>query len=109
MGDSNSLVKESSLQLLHRIIDYYPLDSVKKIVRPPELINRLLDEIKLRRPSASVKGTIWNLVGLLHKRFPKELKEYLVESQDQMYRELKDQMKSQKPEFRTIIGIIKGM
>jgi hypothetical protein len=51
-------------------------------VKPAELISRLLDEIKLRRPSASVKGTIWNLVGLLHKKFPQDLNEYLVESQD---------------------------
>jgi hypothetical protein len=40
----------------------------------------LLDEIKLRRPSASVKGAIWNLVGLLHERYG--LDDYRVESQD---------------------------
>ena len=78
-------------------------------MKPSDLISRLLDEIKLRRPSASVKGTIWNLVGLLHKKFPQDLNEYLTESQDQMYRELKDQLNSNKPEFRTIIGIIKGI
>ena len=109
VGDANSLVKESALQLLLRIIDHYNIDMIHKILKPRELINRLLDEIKLRRPSASVKGTIWNLVGVLHKKFGTGLREFIIESQDQMYRELKQQLESQKPEFRTIIGVIKGL
>jgi hypothetical protein len=40
----------------------------------------MLDEIKHRRPSATVKGTIWNLVGVLHDKYG--LNEFLVESQD---------------------------
>ena len=109
LGDANSLVKESALQLLLRIIDHYHIDEVKKILVPRELINRLLDEIKLKRPAASVKGTIWNAVGILHKKFGADLQEFLTESQDQMYRVLKDQFESKKPEFRTIIGVIKGL
>jgi hypothetical protein len=58
-------------------------------LKPLDLTKKLLDEIKLRRPSASVKGTIWNLIGILHKKFGAELKEFLVESQDQMYQEMR--------------------
>jgi hypothetical protein len=59
-------------------------------MKPEDLIQKLLDEIKLRRPSASVKGTIWHLVGLLHKQFGIDLRDNLTESQDQMYIELKE-------------------
>ena len=78
-------------------------------MQPKELVLRLLDEIKLRRPSASVKGTIWHLIGVCHQKFGPELSEFSVESQDQMYRELKEQLQSPKPEFRAIVGIIKGL
>ena len=109
LGDPNSLVKEAALQLLLRIIDHYHSAALMPIIQPKELVNRLLDEIKLRRPSASVKGTIWNLIGVCHKKFGAELQEFRIESQDQMYRELKDQLGSSKPEFRSIVGIIKGL
>ena len=66
----------------------------------------LLDEIKLRRPSASVKGTLWNLVGILHEKYG--LDDYRVESQDQMFIQLEDQMKSEKPEIKAISGLMKG-
>lgn len=38
---------------------------------PAKLIATLLDEIKLRRPAATVKGAIWTLIGLLHKEYEK--------------------------------------
>ena len=56
-----------------------------------------MSDIKLKRYSASVKGTIWNLIGIFHKKFGAKLKEFLVESQ------------YKKPEFRTIIGMTIGL
>jgi len=44
---------------------------------------KMLDEIKLRRPSASVRGAIWTMVGLLHDRY--QLNDFRVESQDVMF------------------------
>ena len=75
-SDTNSLVKESSLQLLIKIIETF--DQIEAIIRPKDLMIVMLDEIKLRRPSASVKGAIWNLVGLLHEKYG--LEDYRVES-----------------------------
>jgi hypothetical protein len=43
----------------------------------------MLDEIKLRKPSASVKGAIWTMVGLLHEKYG--LNDYRIESQDVMF------------------------
>ena len=60
----------------------------------------MLDEIKLRRPSASVKGAIWTLVGLLHERYG--LDGFRIESQDVMFHQLVEQMNSEKPEIKAI-------
>lgn len=108
-SDQNSLVKEASLQLLIRLIEIFESTSkeIEGIVRPKDLMILMLDEIKLRKPSASVKGAIWNLVGLLHERYPC-LDEFRVESQDVMFIQLMEQMKSEKPEIKAIQGIMKG-
>jgi len=34
LGDPNSLVKESALQLLLRIVEHYPRELVKDVVQP---------------------------------------------------------------------------
>lgn len=101
-SDPNSLVKESSLQLLIKIIETFEQSKqdIDKIIRPRDLMVMMLDEIKLRRPSASVKGAIWTLVGLLHERYG--LDEFRVESQDVMFIELRNQMSSEKPEIKAI-------
>jgi hypothetical protein len=57
IGDQNSLVKEVSLLVLIKMIEAYK--EIEHIIKPPELIIILLDEIKLRRPAATVKGAIW--------------------------------------------------
>lgn len=69
---------------------------------------RLLDEIKLRRPSASVKGTIWHMVGLLHSKYEQAVSEHLVESQDVMFQMLEENIRTDKPEIKAIIGMLKG-
>ena len=56
------------------------------MIKPAVMMPMLLDEIKLRRPSATVKGTIWNLIGLLHEKYG--LDEFRVESQDVGFQEL---------------------
>lgn len=76
------------------------------IVRPKDLLIMMLDEIKLRKPSASVKGAIWTLVGLLHEKYG--LQDYLIESQDVMFIQLMEQMRSDKPEMKAIQGMMKG-
>jgi hypothetical protein len=82
-SDQNSLVKEASLQLLIKLVETFPSMEIEAAVRPRDLMVLLLDEIKLRRPSASVKGAIWNLVGLLHDKYG--LDEFRIESQDVMF------------------------
>lgn len=80
LSDPNSLVKEVSLLVLYKLIESYK--EIDLIIKPTELIITLLDEIKLRRPAATVKGAIWQLVGLLHASYHKEVGAHIVESQD---------------------------
>jgi len=50
-------VKEVSVQVLYKLIESYK--EIDTIIKPSDLIITLLDEIKLRRPAATVKGAIW--------------------------------------------------
>lgn len=43
--------------MLFKLIETYK--EIEPIIKPAELILTLLDEIKLRRPAATVKGAIW--------------------------------------------------
>ncbi len=94
------------MQLLIRLIETYPAREIEIVIKPRELLILMLDEIKLRKPSASVKGAIWSLVGLLHEKYG--LDDYRVESQDVMFIQLMEQMKGEKPEIKAIQGIMKG-
>jgi len=78
LGDQNSLVKEVSLFVLIKIIETYK--EIEQIIKPAELILTLLDEIKLRRPAATVKGAIWQLIGLLHSQYPQQVNAHIEES-----------------------------
>jgi len=74
------------LQLLIKIIETFNFKEIEEMIKPAVMMPMLLDEIKLRRPSATVKGTIWNLIGLLHEKYG--LDEFRVESQDVGFQEL---------------------
>lgn len=86
--DPNSLVKESALKMLLLLIKTYNAKEIEATMGPQNLIEQLLDEIKLRRPSATVKGVIWHLVGTLHEHYG--LEDFRIESQDQMFLNIKE-------------------
>lgn len=108
-GDPNHLVKEAGLQVLIKIIENFDNKELLPIIQPVKLLDKLLDEIKLRRPSASVKGAIWQLVGLLHQKYDELVNNRLVESQDVCLQSLQDQVRANKPEIKAIIGMVKGL
>jgi hypothetical protein len=108
-GDPNYLVKEAGLQVLIKIIESFDTNELLPIIQPVSMLDKLLDEIKLRKPSASVKGAIWQLVGLLHHKYDNLVNARLVESQDVCLQSLQDQVKASKPEIKAIIGMVKGL
>jgi len=91
-----------------QMLEKYSTQDLVSIIKPTKLTTTLLDEIKVKRPSASVKGAIWELVSLLLKAYPDALAEFRFEIQDVMFNQLLEQIRSSKPELRTIVGILKG-
>ena len=90
------------------MVELYDAKEVETIIKPAKLTNTLLDEIKVKRPSASVKGSIWELIGSMLKKYKVQLEDYRFEIQDVMFNQLCEQMKSSRPEIRNILGIFKG-
>jgi len=90
------------------MIEIYNPTELESIIKPAKLTVTMLDEIKVKRPSASVKGAIWELMGSLLKKYSNQLEDFRFEIQDVMFNQLVEQMKSEKPEIRTILGVIKG-
>lgn len=93
--------------MIIKILEKFNYKEIESIIKPKELMIMLLDEIKLRKPSATVKGTIWHLIGVLHENY--KLNDFLIESQDVCFLSLVEQMKSEKPEIRAIVGMMKGL
>ena len=106
ISDQQSSVREASLQMLIKLIDTYK--EIEPIIKPRELMNTLLDEIKLRKASASVKGSIWQLIGLLHAQYPSLTSDRLQESQVIQFKMLKEQASDTRPEIKAITGMLKG-
>jgi hypothetical protein len=110
VGDQNSLVKEAALQVLIKIIEIYNADEIEKIISPNKMLQTLLDEIKLRRPSATVKGAIWTLVGLILSKYKVQTQEeFLASSQKVNFLMLNEQVRTDKPEMKAIVGMLKGL
>eukprot|EP00826_Nyctotherus_ovalis_P045166 TRINITY_DN4964_c0_g4_i1.p1 TRINITY_DN4964_c0_g4~~TRINITY_DN4964_c0_g4_i1.p1 ORF type:complete len:286 (-),score=92.73 TRINITY_DN4964_c0_g4_i1:124-981(-) len=108
MVDANSLVREAALGPVMQMLDSYSAHELASIVKPSKLTAALLDEMKVKNPSASVKGAIWQLACLLLRTYPAILAEFRFEIQDVMFNQLFEQIRSTKAELRTIIGILKG-
>ena len=110
VGDPNSLVKEASLQVLIRIIESFKAEEIESTINPVKLIKTLLDEIKLRRPSATVKGAIWTLIGLLFKAYDTPgVQAFKKEAQRILFIMLQEHVKQDRPELKAITGMLKGM
>jgi len=68
--DVSNVVKEASLMPIIKILKHFDNEQIKDSFDSDELANMLLDEIKLFKPSASVRGAIWHTLGLLTSQFP---------------------------------------
>jgi hypothetical protein len=102
LSDSSSLVKESALHPIIQIMSLYEPSQVKDIIDPKRLIAIMLDEIKYKRPGATLKATIWELVGWIHKLYPEESQEFRLETQDVMMNSLLEQLDKEKFEIKYI-------
>ena len=93
---------------LVQILCLFDPSQIKDMINPARLIGIMQDEIKLRRSGATLKATIWELVGMIHKLYPEESQEYRLETQDVMMNSLLEQFDSEKFEIKHIWGILRG-
>ena len=95
------------MQVLIKLIDSFT--QIEPIINPTKIMKMLLFEVKSKQPSATVAGSIWHLVGLLHKNYPTVCNYYLEETQKQNLLLLDEKVRATKPEIKEIIGIMKGL
>lgn len=107
--DMNPLIKEESLKVLNQIIRIYSREILDSTINCHDLTQLLLNEIKFLRPTASVAGRIWSLLGNLSEKFEEKMKTFQVEIQEVMFDTLKTQMADlDKPQIKTIVGCLQG-
>jgi len=95
-------VREAAIHPIIQIMSLYEPYQIQDIVDPKRLIGIMLDEIKLQRPGATLKCAIWEVVGWIHKLYPKESEGYRVETQDVMMNSLLEQVDGAKFEIKHV-------
>lgn len=102
-------MKQASLRPIVKMLKIYTPKQIEDILKPEDVINIMLDEIKLFKLGGSATGTIWQLIGMLVAKYPAQLKEYMLEVQDVLFMKLKEQLSKQKdPELSAIEGMLKS-
>lgn len=107
-GDCSTLVKEAALHPLVQIMSVFLPEQIKEFLDPQKLMKIMLDEIKLQTLGATLKATIWEVVGWLHKLYPKDTELYRPETQDVMINTLIQTTETGNFEIKHICGLFRG-
>ena len=98
------------MSLIAKIIENYESNINENIFNPKEFVEFLLDEIKLKRLSATIKGGVWYIIGVLIGKFSIMLNSYKIEINDVIFNEFKILVNStNKFEFKAVSGILKAL
>ncbi|KAL4502183.1 hypothetical protein ABPG72_000418 [Tetrahymena utriculariae] len=108
--EESNQAKETSLSPIIKVIKCIDnSELLEKIIDPKNTISALLNEIKFCKPTQKVKGSIWNLIGIIFQFFTDQLEDDLkAEIQTVCFKELQVQMASQKPEVSYVSGMFKS-
>lgn|SRR3990167_3485896 len=105
--DYSMVVKESALKIIVKILQIYDSTILEPVIQSNRLSQMLLDEIKLMKPSASVKGRIWQIMGELVRKFPEHMLLLIVEIQEVSFYAVKSMMEEGKNvEIKTLTGLL---
>lgn len=109
----SSIVKEAALRPLIKMIEVFTPAKIKHSLDPCQLFSVLLDNklrFEERTMGSTLKGAIFNILGLLVNSFETELTSRLLELQKLMFVRLKEEIfKGAKTEEKTLAGILKGI
>jgi len=76
--DESNQAKETALSPIGKIIKHIETrETLVKTLRPSITVKILLDEVKFNKPTQKVKGSVWNLLGLLCCYFRSEMSDDL--------------------------------
>lgn len=105
--DISQLVKETALKIVVKILQNYDSNILEPIVQVESLATMLLDEIKMLKPSPSIKGKIWQILGELVKRFPNKMQPYILEIMEVSFYSIQGMMENtQKVEVKALKGLL---
>ena len=105
--DYSMVVKESALKIIVKMLQSYDATILDSVIQCNRLSQILLDEIKLIKPSASVKGRIWQILGELIRKFPEQMLLLIVEIQEVSFYGVKSMMEDGKNvELKTLTGLL---
>ena len=108
--DVSQIVKERALAPIQTIIEIYDGELLETTIQVKETASILLDEIKILRPKAGVKGMIWTILGLLTDKFSTIMLEFRVEIEELILFNMTKIMKSNKGvEIKTLEGVFRGL
>ena len=109
----SSLVKEAALRPLIKLLEVFTPAKLKQFLDPNELFSVLLDnklKFEERTMGSTLKGAIFNMLGLLISNFEMDLQNRLPEVQRLMLVKLKEEIyKGAKTEEKSLAGILKGI
>ncbi|OMJ94285.1 hypothetical protein SteCoe_2629 [Stentor coeruleus] len=109
----SSLVKEAALRPLIKLIEVFSPNKLKLIIDPTELFIVLLEsklKYEERTMGSTLKGAIFNMLGMLVSSFENELQDKIEELQILMIIKLREELhKGPKTEEKTLAGLLKGM
>ncbi len=109
IAEQSLIVKEKILSLIAKIIENYDSNINENIFKPKQFVEFLLDEIKLKRLSGTIKGGIWYIIGVLVGKFSIMLNSYKIEINDVIFNEFKILVNNtNKFEFKAVSGILKA-
>ena len=102
--------KEAALRVLIRLVKYIDQkEIVQECIKPKELTEFLIKQLKMFKPVPTVRGSIWHLLALIYSRYPDSInREVKKDIQETLMKELETTISSDK-NLQTISKMVKAL
>lgn len=105
--DASVVVKEAALKVIVKLLQSYEADVLAPVIKETVLAGMMLDEIKFLKPKPGVRGRIWQILGELIRKFPKEMEKLTFEIQEVSFYTIKQMMETgEGVELKTLKGLL---
>lgn len=105
--DSSVVVKEAALKVIVKILQSYEAEVLSPVIKVEALAHMMLDEIKFLKPKPGVRGRIWQILGELIRKFPKDMENLNFEIQEVSFFTIRSMMETgEGVELKTLKGLL---